>query len=251
MTIITRRLAILLLIVSIAGPFAAPAQAQEESYGYLWQLEFDFAHDFNGLLTIHVGPWENGDLVEVDATSQERVACKRVGPVYLDSGDAVFNGGYLRCTMDLARIVANNHGLDIAPVDSYGSILMQSRLIANQTDVMPIFSHPDADYTIDFALTSAVTPAQTLWNGAGLLQHTFPGVVGMTWQTYTYEYRCAWLGACDAEFEVGPHSETKPTLGDRVQFHTGPQTFYIGYDGANTFSGRMDRVLIDPGNSVH
>ena len=229
---------------------ATPAAADAE-YGYLWSLDFDFEHDFNGVLTIRVGTWENGNLVSVDETSTATVGCRPMGSVSLSAGDAVFDGGYLECYLDLAAVVLNNHKLTVEPVDNYGSILLRTRVKSTANTVAPMFTHPDASYKIDFTSTFAVTPQQELWNNAGLLQATFPGVTINTWQPYTYQYTCIWGGPCDASFRVGPQMQNMPTAGGRVRFSTGPTVFEIGRDGGDLFYGYMSSLRIDPGNSAH
>lgn len=251
MTIATRLIPILIVILALLGMPAAPARAQDEVYGYLWSLEFRFEHNYDGILTIEVGPWEHGDLVSVDQTSTEIVHCKPVGAVYLENGDAVFKGGHLNCLLDLASVVQRNHGLQIDDVDVYGSILMRGRMITHQQNVAPIFSHPDATYSIDFTQTSAVTLGQTLWNESDPIQATFPNVVGAAWQTYTLSYECSLYGTCGAQFYAGGQKQLVPSNGERARFHTGPNEFLIGSDGVSHFNGRMSSLLIDPGNSVH
>jgi hypothetical protein len=243
----------LLIILLTLVPFAPPAQAQEEEYGYLWSLFFDFESNYNGLLTIEVGPWKDGDLVSVDATSTATVTCKRVGNVSLNGGDAVFNGGYLKCDLDLARIVAANHGLLLDATDSYGSILLRSDIVNNGLNVAPIVSHPDANYAIDFTQTWMVRMRQQFTNSNGPQSQEFITSVGNTRNPYTFEYECVWLGACDNTFQLAGNVASPPAIGGgMVQFRTGPTTFFIGGDGgANTFSGRMGSLLIDPGNTVH
>ena len=52
------------LILGLLFPLATPQPARAEvEYGYLWLLYFDFEQSFDGVLTIEVGPWENGNLV--------------------------------------------------------------------------------------------------------------------------------------------------------------------------------------------
>jgi hypothetical protein len=251
-----RRSPILLLtLVALAllAPLAQPRPAAAEPrYGYLWSLQLDFEGSFDGLLTIRVGPWKNGDLVSVDAISETKVPCRRVGSVYLDGGDAVFDGGYLSCRIDLGAIVYANHGLRISEIDSYGSMLVQTKLQASSNSVVPIFSHPDASYQLDFSQTSSVALHQELWNNAGPQQAGFASVIGASWQSYTYRYECISNGGpCDASFVVNTQQQAMPTAGAHIRFSTGPNDFLIGGDGVSSFSGRMGDILIDPGNTVH
>ena len=247
---------LLALLLGLLLPVAAspqPAYAQAVELGYLWSLDFTFDNDYNALLTIEVGPWENGDLVEVTEVSTAIVKCSPSGDVTLKAGSAVFNaGGYLECEMDLAAIVAANHGLQIDPVDTYGSIILRTRLNGSANALAPIFTHPDAAYSLDFTQTSAVTMNQQLWNGLGVSQAAFPGITINTWNTYTFFYRCISNGGpCDMNFAAAAQTNSAPTAGSYTQFSTGPTGFLIGSNGATTFTGSIDHLLVDPGNSAH
>lgn len=243
------------LVVGLLAPVAnaQPAHAAPYELGYLWALNFDFDKDFNALLTIEVGPWENGDLVKVEESSTAIVKCSPAGNVTLDKGSAVFAaGGYLECEMDLAAIVAANHGLQIDQVDTYGSIIVRARLNSTSNSVSPIFTHPDAAYSLDFTNTSSVKVSQQLWNGIGPSEATFPGITTNTWNSYTFFYRCISNGGpCDANFAAGPQQDSQMTAGSWAQFSTGPTSFQIGSNGAATFTGRIDHLIVDPGNSAH
>ena len=252
----------LALVVGMLLPMATPqaAYAQEEEYGYLWSLEFDFDSSFDGVLTIEVGPWKDGDLAEVDETSQETVHCLPAGDVILDSGDAVFsNQGYLRCSMNLAEIVMDNHGLEIEPIDSYGSLLMTADLNSDAIGYAPIFSHHDASYGVKYNATQAVTFGGQLstWkedepSGSVAQFAIFPGVTINTWNSYLMEYACgANGGPCDALLKVNGQQQTFFNLGGRSAFATEEASFLIGHDGGSYFSGRMGHLLVDPGNSAH
>jgi hypothetical protein len=224
-------------------------RAESKEIGYLWSIFFDFDKSYDAILTIEVGPWKDGDLVEVHESSTTVIRCTPIGGVALGGGIATFTGGHLECPLDLAATVLNNHKLSINAVDTYGSILLRTRMMSNSNTVVPLFTHPDASYSLDFSATSSVTMQQQLWNGLGLSQANFMGVTINTWQTYTYLYRCiSHGGPCDANFAVGPQSQSFPTAGSRVQFSTGPTSFQVG--GA-AFNGQIDALLIDPGNSAH
>jgi hypothetical protein len=253
MKIVWRFLITPLLLLSLLFPFAKPEPVRAEAeYGYLWSLSFDFEKSFDGVLTIEVGPWKNGELVEVHETSTATVPCKRVGNVQLDNGDAVFSGaGYLTCTLHLAETVWNNHKLTIAEVDTYGSIWMSAKVNGAANAIAPIFNHPNAAYSLDFSQTWATTLSQSLWNGLGPLEATFPGVAINTWETYTAEYGCSVAGPCFADFAAGPQQQTQPAAGAWVQFSTGPTSFDIGHHGGVFFTGRMASLIVDPGNSAH
>jgi hypothetical protein len=246
----------LLLALLLAGllPVARPHTAQAAAeWGYLWSLDFDFEQRFDGVLTIKVGPWKDGELVEVSETSTAIVSCAPVGDIALDAGDAVFKGaGHIECKLDLAAVVWNNHKLQINPVDNYGSIVLRARVNGAANAVAPLFTHPNARYSLDFTQTSAVTLNHELWNNVGPLGVTVPGVTINTWQTYTYLYQCiSHGGPCEARLSAGGQTQVVPTAGSRVQFSTGPTTLDIGRDGGAYFTGRIAAIRIDPGNSAH
>lgn len=156
---------------------------------------------------------------EVADTSTATVRCKPVGGVSLDSGDAVFaNSGYLRCSMDLAQIVWENHNLQIPAVDSYGSVYAANKLMRTANGIAPIFTHRDAKYSIDFSNTQSATLHQALSNQAGPLQANYPGITINAWHIMEMQYICVSNGGlCDANF----------------------------------FTGRMTSLVVDPGNSAH
>ena len=246
---------LLALLVSLLIPVAQPQQvfAQEEELGYLWALDFSFDKDYDAVLTIEVGPWKDGELVGVNETSTTVVSCTPVGNVDLDNGEAVFKGaGHLQCAMNLGQIVWDNHGLMISEVDVYESILVHAKVKTTSNTVAPIFTHPDATYAIDFSQNGAATLSQSLSNKAGVLQSSFPNVTTGSWQDYYYEYICiANGGPCDAYFGVSGQTQSMPTVGGRTRFATGPTTFEIGRNGGTYFNGRLDSLIVDPGNSAH
>jgi hypothetical protein len=241
---------VLAALVPVAQP--QPVFAKGE-IGYLWSLDFDFEKSFDGLLTINVGPWEDGELTGITESSTKTVSCTPMGAVTLDKGDAVFTGAdYLKCSMDLATVVWNNHKLKVNPTDNYGSILMRARVYGAANTLAPIFIHPNAAYHLDFSQTFMVTPKELLSNGAGLSQANFAGVTINSWQTYTFLYRCiSHGGPCDATLSTAGQTQVLPTAGVRTNFATGPTTFYIGYDGGSYFTGRISALRVDPGNSAH
>ena len=241
-----------ILILGLFLPFANPQPVRAAAYGYLWSLTFDFETNFDGVLTIEVGPWENGDLVSVDETSRAIVPCRRVGDVFLDSGDAVFGGaGYLTCEMNLQKIVRENHGLTIGDLDTYGSIVMHTRLSSNVNALAPIFTHPDAIYSVDFTQTQAATLTQSLHNGVGPMQATFGGVTINNMENFTAEYICDIAGPCFANYAAGPQQQNQPIAGAWTQFSTGRTSFDIGHNNGLILNGRMAALEIDPGNSAH
>lgn len=254
MRIISKLLLLPILAIALLAPLAqpAPAMADEPEYGYLWSLFFSFDQNFDGLLTIEAGPWGDGDLLAVDATSTAVVPCTPVGNVTLSGGDAVFNGGYLSCELDLAGVVLANHGLLVQSIDTYGSIHMRARLKTATGVIAPLFSHPDAAYSLDFTQPGVTTMHQKLNIGSDPLQESFSNVLPGNFNTYTYQYNYYYnTGLCDGTFRVGQQSKTVPSAGSRINFTTAPTTFTIGYDQGTLFSGRMSSLLVDPGNSVH
>jgi hypothetical protein len=245
---------LLLPLVFLAALAPLPQQAvraEADQYGYVWSAYFPFENDLNGVLTLKVGPWKNGKLDTVDATSTTPVSCVRIGNVSLNAGDAVFNGGYLRCTVDIGAAVLANHGHAIPAVDTYQSILFAASLQTSALTHAPIFTADDARYTVDFSNLDAVRMTQDLENDLGVQEGIFPGLNGFTKRTYQMTYSCAWLGACGGNFRIGLQSDPAPVGGVPISFATGPQSFLIGGDGATTFQGRMGSLLIDPGNTVH
>jgi hypothetical protein len=244
-------LQLLITVVVLAMAGATPAQAARPEYGYLWSLYFDFTNSFDGTLTIEVGPWQNGDLISVDATSTAVVDCQPVGDVFLAGGDAVFAGGYLDCTLDLAQVLATNHGLVVQSIDTYGSIVLRTNLLPMAQQVAPILSHPDASYSIDLTQTSSVILIQELNNTAGVQQIQFNGITYPNRYSYTYLYSCVWQGDCHGTLYAGPYQANTPLGGDRVSFSTAATNFQIGSSGSTRYYGRMGSLLIDPGNSVH
>ncbi|NJM09228.1 hypothetical protein HC891_28030 [Candidatus Gracilibacteria bacterium] len=243
----------LVLVCIVAGVFALPQRAAyaKTELGYLWSLGFNFENDYNAVLTIEVGPWVNGDLAAVDESSTERVRCWPVGAVALDNGDAVFSGGHIECEIDLAAVVLKNHGLRVDRIDNYGSIVLYTTAAATSQNIAPIFSHPDASYHIDFSRAVGVTLAQDLDNGLALQKAYFPNVTGAGRVDYSLMYSCVWQGDCHGSFSADGQSVNTALGGSRVNFRTTPTIVRIGGDGTSTFQGRMDSLLIDPGNSVH
>lgn len=251
---IAKLLLLPLLAIALLAPLAqpAPALADEPELGYLWSLYFSFDHNFNGLLTIEVGPWGGGNLLAVDETSTAVVPCRPVGNVYLSGGDAVFEGGHLSCELDLAGVVLANHGLLVQPIDTYGSIHMRARLKTDPGAVAPLFSHPDASYSLDLTQPGITTLRQKLNIGSDLLQASFTNVLPGNVNTYTYQYSCAFnTGLCEGNFRVPQQSQSVPSAGSPISFTTAPTAFQIGEDQGVTFKGRISSLLVDPGNSVH
>lgn len=248
-----RLIAKLMLPLVFLGLLAWPAQPARARVvlGYYWSFYLDFENDFEGVLSIEVGPWEDGELLAVEETSTEKVTCTPVGAVALNGGDAVFSGGHVECRLELAAVLLKNHNLVLGEYDSYASILMSTSLESTAQNIAPIVSHPDANYSINFSRTSSVAMIQTLNNKAGLQNAFFNQVIGVSRNKYSFEYGCVWGGACDSTFKANTQTSVTPPAGGIVRFRTAPTILRIGSDGASSFMGRMGELLIDPGNSVH
>lgn len=243
------------LTLFIAPVTKSVTRAQDQEIGYLWQLQFDFNHDFNGILTIEVGPWKNGNLVSVDETSTTRISCRPIGNVTLNAGEAVFfDGGYVACEMDLQSIVAEKHNLYVDAIDDYGSMVVSARVNTDVADTpirAPLFTHPDATFGVVFPSTFAVDMVSQLSNGVGSMTNSFPGVSPGAFVEYEFYYGCSGAGPCFARFDAAAQTATQPIAGSRVNFSSEPAVFEIGRNGAATLTGRIDWLIVDPGNSAH
>jgi hypothetical protein len=247
-------LALSLLILALAALAGRAGSAGAVSeLGYVWRLQFPFDDSFDGILTIQTGPVKNGVLQSVEQTSTTAVPCERVGPVNLIAGAAVFNGGYLRCTLDLAVALQANHGLGAPATESYNRMTMSTRLASTGTSLAPIVTHRDLAYQIDFDGGDNVVMHQTLATkgGGALSQAAFGGMFGGDRRTYGFVYQCAPNAAlCAAGHSAGAAVSGGPVAGGPVSFRTGTATLLIGGDGASTFLGGIDDLIIDPGNGI-
>jgi hypothetical protein len=242
----------LMLVALVALPARPTSAGNVSERGYLWTLHFDYEQDYNGLLTIKVGPMKNGDLLSVDETSTSVVPCQRIGAVNQAAGAAVFSGGYLRCSFNLAGALLANHGIVADPTDSYNRMTMRARLASTGFNLAPIVSHADVTYQLDFSSPSSVGMRQGLATDAGVVNSSaiFPGLFGGALRNYGMVYGCAiGGGACSARFYAGADTDVMPAAGGPVSFRTGPTSILIGGDGATTFLGGIDDLIIDPGNS--
>lgn len=243
-----------LLTLTLAALPARPASAGAVSVlGYIWRLQFAFDGSFDGALTIQTGPVKNGVLQSVEQTSTTTVPCERVGAVNLVAGAAVFSGGYLRCTLDLAAALQANHGIGASATESYNRMTMSARLASTGANLAPIVTHRDLAYQIDFTQRDRVVLHQGLNTAAGLAQAdgTFLGLFGGDLRTYGFVYQCAANAAlCSANQYAGAAANGGPVAGGPVSFRTGPATLLIGGDSASTFLGGIDDLIIDPGNGI-
>lgn len=243
-----------LLTMAMAVLPARPASAGAVAeLGFVWDLHFPFDGGFDGTLTIETGPVKNGVLQSVEQTSKTIVPCERVGTVNLAAGAAVFSGGYLRCTLDLAAALQANHGIAAPATESYERMTMSARLASTGTNLAPIVTHRDLAYRIDFTQRDRVVLYQGLNTAAGLAQAdgTFLGLFGGDLRTYSFVYQCPANAAfCTASQYAGVAANGGPVAGGPVSFRTGPVTLMIGGDGASTFLGGIDDLIIDPGNGI-
>jgi hypothetical protein len=250
------RTLVLLLSLLLAGLAALPARPASAdavvAQGYVWRLAWPFEHSFDGTLTIDVGPVKNGVLQSVDASSTTTVPCQRVGSVGLTGGMAKFNGGYLRCSLDIAQALLHHHGMVAQPVEGYNRITMRTQLAATVLTLAPIVSHPDLSYQLDFGLGDSVTMRQELatWGGVALADDSFPGMFGGDLRPYGFVYECVPAGPCSAEHFAGASVLGGVVPGDRASVRTGPTSLLIGGDGATTFRGAIGDLIIDPGNFI-
>ena len=144
-------------LLASASPIFTPAvQAAAPNYGYLWELVFDFEEDYNGRLKIEVGPWEDGNLVWIEETSETIIECTPSGRISLTEGFANFGGsGFLTCEMDIAQIVLDKHDLIAQEIDTYGSFIMQTEAVLLNDNPAPIFNHPDAQLRLELGRVAA------------------------------------------------------------------------------------------------
>lgn len=220
-------------------------------YGYLWKIVFDFDSSFDGKMTIEVGPWGNGDLLVVEETSTAVVRCAPVGDVKLIDGAATFQGGYLECSFDIGTLVRQNHGLKPKNPDTYGSIVMRTRALLPTDAPAPLFYHPDATYRLDPIGPGVIDMATDLSNGNGVMGASFSGVNWSDWTVYTSNYVCVSLVACNLTYSAGGTDIAMNNQGNAVTFATGPTNFLIGKDDTGILNGRIDMLLVDPGNFAH
>lgn len=242
-------LAFALLMVGLLTPaLAQPTQAASEK-GYLWTLTFDFESGYNGELLLKIGPWQNGALLDVTEKSTTEVECKPIGDVSLGKGYAAFSGGYLQCNLDIAGALLANHGIVANVQDIYGSLSMRSRAMVVGNGTAPLFAHPDAQFWLTTPSPMVVTVNSDLSNGNGAMTTWFSAIPWNTWQTYTSYYACT--GTCDLTHYAGGTQQGLANQGAAVTFATASTPFTIGKLGGDTLSGRIDELIVDPGNSGH
>jgi hypothetical protein len=239
--------------LAICSPlYTPPAQAETPTYGYLWELVFDFEDDFNGVLKIEVGPWQGGNLAWIEAISETTVECEPSGRISLTNGFANFGGsGSLECEMDIAQIVLDKHNLIAQKFDTYGSFIMQTTADLMTTNPAPIFTHPDARLRLEPIGAVDVRVISDLSNEHGPIQSLFSGIMADEVYTYTSDYVCDPELQCDMIHSAGTTEITLNEQGEPVTFTTGPTTFTIGKDGTQFLFGQVDSIIIDPGNFAH
>jgi hypothetical protein len=240
-------------LLAISFPIFTPtAQAAPPGYGYLWELVFDFEEDFNGVLKIEVGPWQDGNLAWIEETSETIIECTPSGRISRTDGFANFGGsGFLTCEMDIAQIVLDKHNLVAEETDTYGSFIMQTDAVLLNENPAPIFNHPDAAFRLDPLGPIDIYVINDISNEHGPIQALFSGITWNTLHTYNSDYVCIPDLQCDLAHHADTTEITLTEQGEPITFTTGPTTFTIGKDDANIMTGRIDSILIDPGNFVH
>lgn len=252
-----------LLLALVAAGLLVPvttAYAQPPAFASYWKLSFDFADNFHGNLVVQIGYDDGNGAVEQPAlaTSTTLVTCQRVGAVLLSSGSAVFNGGYLQCTLDVKSAVEaavaacqkidDNCSVAIDEQHIYQNFQMGARVYSTTAGVAPLFDHPDAYYALQ--LTGAATQLEATLTNMGTKLSTPVVATLSTWQTYRARYQC---NACGLQFDIAGASELVPVGPDRqISFYTPSTTIYLGYNGdtgqvipAGTV---LDYLAIDPPN---
>lgn len=240
-------------LLASASPIFTPAvQAAPPNYGYLWELVFDFEEGFNGLLKIEVGPWEDGNLVWIEETSETIIECTPSGRISLTEGFANFGGsGFLTCEMDIAQIVLDKHDLIAQEIDTYGSFIMQTEAVLLNDNPAPIFNHPDAQLRLEPIVPVDVRMISDLSNQHDPITTTVFSVMATDVNTYTVDYVCTPDVQCDIEHSVGIRQNMLTEQGEPLTFTTGLTTFTIGKNDTGIMTGRIDSILVDPGNFVH
>jgi len=255
------RIALLLALVS-AGLLlpSAPAFAQPPAFASYWKLSFDFADSFNGNLLVEMGYDDGNGAVEQPAlvTRTTKVVCQRVGAVLLSSGAAVFNGGYLQCTLDVQAAIEDaaaacqqvdgNCEIHLDEQQIYQNFQMAAKVYTATAGVAPLFDHPDAYYAIH-AAGAAIQLEATLTNMGTKI--ATPVVATLpSWQSYRAHYQC---NGCTLQVDISGVSENIAVGPDRqISFYTPRTTIYLGYNGdtgavipAGTV---LDYLAIDPPN---
>jgi hypothetical protein len=80
---------------------------------------------------------------------------------------------------------------------------------------------------------------------------SFSGVNWSDWTTYTSNYVCVSLVTCSLVHSAGGTDIAMSNQGNAVTFATGPTNFTIGKDDTGILNGRIDMLLVDPGNFAH
>jgi hypothetical protein len=246
-------LSALCTLLAVCCPlYTPPVRAATPTYGYLWELVFDFERDFNGVLKIEVGPWQDGNLMWIEAISETIIECEPSGRISLSDGFANFGGsGFLECEMDIAQIVLEKHNLIAQESDTYGSFIMQTTADLMTENPAPIFTHPDAQLRLDPLGSVDIRVISDLSNEHDPITTTLFSILWSNVYTYTSDYVCVSELQCDMTHSASTSETTLNEQGEPVTFTTGLTTFTIGKDDTDTLFGRIDSILIDPGNFVH
>lgn len=235
---------ITLSITGILAPLSSSIAHAEQMTGYLWSLTFDFTDSYNGTLSIQVGTWQNGDLIDVTAKSESIVPCQPVGTVVLGKGYAGFHGGYLQCTLDIAGALLKNHQLQANPVDTYGSLLISTnaQLLAGNA---PVLDHPNARFGMTTFGPMQIA-VNTQLTGSNWVSSNFSSVPWSAFQSYSSWYQCNVNGPCRMTQSAAGYNMLLNNQGTAVQFGTQTTQFTIG----RGLNGRIDQLFVDPGNHL-
>lgn len=255
---------LLLLALTLVGAFApaAPVMANQEQFASYWKLTFDFANNFNGNLHIDIGYNDgNGGVKAPALVSQDfPVACQRVGSVNVNSGLAIFTGGYLQCQLDVKAAMtasvlecqAKDASCAIAIDDHqiYPHLRMAGLVFSTWPGTTPLFYHQDARYAaVTTSTQSAMTATLTNMGSIASTPVTLPAVMN-TWLPYRANYDC---NACALTVNVSGVNQVIPVgLDQQVSFYTRSSTIYIGYDPDSGVTiptnTAIDLLSIDPPN---
>lgn len=257
-------LASLLLITLLLPMTTSAAQASEAGYAYHWQLVFDFESGINGQLLVDVGYNDQGAVQDPPLHSQSfTVACQRVGALGIGGGAVWFNGGYIKCGLDVKSAIIQTFAecaaryatcaMEIGDIERYRSLLMKAELASPVAVTAPIFAHPSASYAVKFLtvqaqMKSALHPIGTVDSlDTGL---SLPTNVA---QAYQAQWGCIPAGSCGMYYTIAGTTAYVDTADLALEFATPSSTILIGRDlGGSTIAAgsSLGYLLIDPGNGI-
>lgn len=248
-------LAVVLALFIGFSPTSTPTAQANAGYAYYWSVTFDFENNLNGALYVAVGHAANGTVQNPPVYSESfAVPCQRVGKVNLSGGTALFQGGYLACTLDVksalqAAFVKCNDAvpgctIPIDDVEKYRSFRLLAEVPATAGGSIPLFYHADAAYTVAPAVAQVTAALTPLGNFQSVAMPAAP--------TYQARYQCGLAGPCAMEFAVGGNTQLVPLGSDAVQFFTPSSTIYIGYNPATVTTipagTQIAHLFVDPPN---